>query len=123
MKLAAATLAGVLVLAGCGGDDRPSDADWSVEWERERALAPTEDDLVAGGQARCDELVGEFREVLPRLSPTPTEALDDAVSAWVAHAESLVFDCPDDPAEVARRLDELAVLEAEIDAGLSADGG
>lgn len=110
-----------VAVVGCSSDDRPSDAAWAAEWEREQLIAPTEAQLLDGGNDVCDELVGRFREVLPRLTPTPTEALDDAVCAWVDHAESLVFDCPDDPAEIERRLDELAVLAAEVDAGLAAD--
>ncbi len=117
----ASITAAAVTVAACGGDDRPTDAAWAAEWEREQSIAPTEADLLEGGRERCDELVGRFREVLPRLTPTPTEALDDAVEAWVHHAEALVFDCPDDPVEVERRLDELAVLAAEVDAGLAAD--
>lgn len=108
-------------VAGCGDDDRPSDAEWSVEWENEQALVPSADELLDDGRALCDELVGDYREAMSRLTPTPTESLDDAVEAWVEDAESLVFECPDDAGEVERRLDDLDVLAAEIDAGLEAD--
>lgn len=112
----------LVTAAACGGDDRPTDAAWAAEWEREQLVTPTADEILEADQDTCDELVSRLRELLPRLTPTPTEALDAAVEAWGDHLESLAFDCPDDPAEVERRLDELAVLRAEIDAGLAADG-
>ena len=110
-------------LPACGGGDRPTDATWVQEWRRAQALAPTAAELTVDGRRRCDELVGQYRELLPQLTPTPTEALDDAVQAWIDHLESIAFDCPDDPEEIARRLDELRVLGAEIDAGLLTDAG
>lgn len=120
MAQCALLLGSALVTVGCGAD-RPTGEAWAAEWEREQLIAPSLGDLVDGGAERCDELTGRFREVLPRLTPSPGEALDDAVEAWVAHAESLVFDCPDDAAEIERRLDELSVLAAEIDAGLATE--
>jgi hypothetical protein len=113
----------VALIAGCGGDDRPSDADWAIEWEREQALVPSAAELADGGRPLCDELVGEYRESMTRLTPTPSETLDDAVEAWVDHAESIVFECPAEPAAIEQRLGELDVLAAEIDAGLDADAG
>lgn len=52
-----------------------------------------------------------------------TAALDDSVPAWINHAETIAFEYPRDRAELANRMDVLAVLAAEIDAGLAADGG
>jgi hypothetical protein len=118
-----AALSVLALIVGCGGDDRPSDADWATEWEREQALVPTSAELVEGGRTLCDELVGEYRASMTRLTPTPSETLDDAVGAWVDHAESTVFECPQDPAMIDQRLDELDVLAAEVDAGLDADTG
>lgn len=112
------TTVALTIASGCGGDDRPSDADWALTWERERALVPTIDELVAGGRPLCDGLVGEYRETMPRLTPTPSPALDDAVEEWVEEAESLVFECPSDTGEIATRLADLEVLTTEIDAGL-----
>lgn len=120
MRSAVWLVAAALAVASCGGDDRPTEASWAAEWEREQLVVPSADELLETGQVRCDELVGRLRELLPRLTPTPTEALDAAVEAWGDHLESLAFDCPDDPAEINRRLDEVAVLRAEIDAGLAA---
>ncbi len=111
----------VAVAAACGGDDRPSDAEWAGEWASEQAIVPSQDELLTGGRPLCDELVGEYREAMSRLTPTPSKALDDSVEEWVEEAESLVFECPTDPAEVESRLDALDVLSAEIDAGLAAE--
>lgn len=120
MRSAIWLAAAAFAVASCSGDDRPTEAAWAAEWEREQLVVPSADELLETGQVRCDELVGRLRELLPRLTPTPTEALDAAVEAWGDHLESLAFDCPDDPAEIDRRLDEVAVLRAEIDAGLAA---
>jgi hypothetical protein len=117
------TTVALSIASGCGGDDRPSDADWAVTWERERALVPTVDELLDGGRRLCDDLVGEYRESMPRLTPTPSDTLDDAVQEWVEEAESLVFECPDDTVEIEARLADLDVLATEIDAGLAADTG
>lgn len=109
-----------LAVASCA-DDRPSDEEWAATWLDEQAALPDADTLLAGGQPMCDELVGELRSSLDRLTPTPTEALDDAVRAWVDHAHTIVFECPEDPDDLAARLAELDVLAAEIDAGFAAD--
>lgn len=111
-----------LALVACGGDDRPSAADWADAWEREQALVPSADELSDGGQPLCDELIGELRGSLNRLTPTPTEALDDAVKAWADHADSLVFECPEGD-RLAERHERLDVLAAEVDAGLAAGSG
>ncbi len=111
-----------LAVAACGGD-RPSDADWASEWAAEQAIVPSQDELLAGGRPLCDELIGEYREAMSRLTPTPSAALDDAVEEWVEEAESLVFECPTDPDEIADRLAALDVLAVEIDAGLAAESG
>lgn len=118
-----AAISMLLLLPACGGDTRPSDEEWALVWAEKRALVPDEVTLLGGGQPLCDDLVGEFRTRLPALRPTPTEALDDAVHAWVSHAESIVFECPRDPGQLAERLAVLDVLAAEIDAGLAADAG
>lgn len=117
-----ASLAGIVtvVLTGCGGDDRPSDAAWSAIWDGERGLVPTEAELVAGGRELCDELVGLYRERFDDLIPTPSEGLDDAVDAWTDQAEQIAFECPDDPDVLAAEYEALRRLEAEIDAGLAA---
>jgi hypothetical protein len=111
----------VLALAACGGDERPSDAQWGAIWDAERALVPTEAELAQGGRELCDELVGTYRERFDDLTPTPTKGLDDAVSAWTDLAAQIAFDCPDDPEVIAEQYAELRVLEAEIQAGLDAD--
>ena len=114
-----ATLLALVV--ACGGSDRPSDDAWRETWERQRILVPDADTIVAGGAEFCGELVGELRVELAELRPTPTEALDDPVDDWIAHAENIAFDCPDDRADLANRLRTLDLIAAEIEAGLAAD--
>ena len=119
--LAVALLA-TAVLVGCG-DDRPDATAWAAEWERAQALVPTVDELAAGGRRVCDELVGELRETLPDLSPTPDEALDDAVGAWIDEAETIVFECDLELEWLTERMQELDVLASEIEAGLATEDG
>lgn len=112
-----------MTVAACGGDERPTDAAWRSTWVARRALVPSADAIVAGGEDLCGDLVGRYRVELPALFPTPDEALDGVVREWSSQAESLVFDCPDDRAEIDERLLDLDVVAAEIDAGLAADAG
>jgi hypothetical protein len=106
----------LFAMAGCG-DDRPDEAAWEAEWDEARAIVPTADEFATGGDALCDELTGEMRERLPRLTPTPSDALDDVVAAWIEHAEGIAFDCPTG-AQLDERLAELDVLTAEVDSGV-----
>lgn len=122
--LSAALVASLLGSAACGsdGDDRPTDEAWAPVWATERDRVPDAAALVAGGEDLCGELTGELRSARERLLPTPTEALDDTVRKWTTDAVSLTFDCPvGDEEELDERLDDLAVLSAEIDAGLAVD--
>jgi hypothetical protein len=119
--LAALVLAGA-ILAGCAGD-RPDETAWAAQWDAAQALVPTADELIEGGRPRCDELVGELRETLPDLTPTPDESLDDVVDTWSDQAETIVFDCQLDPELLTERMDELDALRAQIDAGLAAERG
>lgn len=106
-------------LGACGGDDRPTVADWQAEWLIDRSLVPTEDQVVSGGKELCDELVGEFRDEFGGLTPSPVESLDATVEDWVQLTESLVFDCPhDDESDLAHRYAEIQILNDEIVAGI-----
>jgi hypothetical protein len=111
-----------LLLPACG-TDRPGTVAWGEEWEAERAIVPTADEFLAGGRPLCDELVGQLRVTAGELVPTPAEALDGAVEAWVDHAESIAFECDLDRDTLVERLRELDVLASEIDAGLVAESG
>lgn len=117
-------MVGSLVVIGsaCGRqDDRPPVSAWRATWEAERDAYPDASELLAGGTEFCDGLVGELRVSLPELRPAPSEALDDAVHAWINHAQTIAFECSHDPSDLDEALAVLAILEAEIDAGLSAD--
>jgi hypothetical protein len=120
-RLAALALASALVVS-CA-NDRPTDAAWQMTWQRERTVVPDAAAFLAGGRQLCDGLVAELKSTRDELDPTPTEALDDAVDAWVSHAETLAFECTQDTDLVASRMNQLDVLAAEIDAGLAADEG
>ncbi len=119
----AAAVAALVGLGACGGDDRPTDAEWAERWELERAAYPAADELLAGGDEFCGELLGRLRDDLDALLPTPAPALDGPVREWRDHAETIAFECHDDPDVLAAELDELDVLAAEVDAGLAADAG
>lgn len=113
-----ALLVGVVASCG-GGDERPSEAAWIPEWERRQQLIPDVDTILTGGRKVCDDLDGSLRVSLPELLPSPTEALDGPVNEWVTHAVSIVFECSDDEQTIARQLETLDVLAAEIDGGIN----
>ena len=120
-RIAVTCALGVLIASCGGGDERPTDAVWKTTWLERQTLMPDADELAAGGADLCGELVGLFHAEMPDLRPTPTEALDAAVEAWVDHAETIVFECHHDPDDLAARFATLNVLAAEIDSGLAAD--
>jgi hypothetical protein len=111
----------LVAITACGGDDRPSDAAWRDLWVSRQALVPTPAEILAGGQDLCGDRVGVFRTEMPALLPSPADELDSAVEVWIAHAETIVFECPLDADELATRFDQLDVLAAEVDAGLAAE--
>lgn len=112
-----------MVLAAACGDDRPSDEAWRADWERRQELVPDVDTIIDGGSDFCGELLGEFRVELTQLLPSPTEVLDEAVQAWIDHADTIAFECPSDRTVLVERMRQLDLLAAEIDAGLNADAG
>ena len=113
-------------VVGCGGPARPELPEWRNRWERVRALVPSEDAFGSGdAESRCTALLAGIRESHAALLPTPDRALDVAVDAWLGRAEGLAFECPAgaEQRELRRTaFSELAVLEAEIDAGLHRAG-
>jgi hypothetical protein len=105
----APVLAIALLAAACGDDgDRPAADDWEPVWVRTEALVPDLDELVAGGRDLCGQALGEVRASRQELLPAPTSALDDLVESWLAHAETMLFECPHDPST-------LADLELDLD--------
>ncbi len=113
----------IVMLAGCGRNDRPTTTSWRGVWESRQALVPSADVIVDGGQDLCGERLGLFRTEMPALLPTPAAGLDSAVEEWVAHAETIVFECPTDPVDLTSRFETLEVLAAAVDAGLVAEAG
>lgn len=113
---------------GCGGPARPELRAWRASWEQVRALVPSEREFGSGdAKPRCTALLAGIHEGYAALLPTPDQGLDAAVDAWLQRAEGLAFECPADPAQreaLQTAFSELAVLEAEIEAGLRrADNG
>lgn len=84
---------------------------------------PTAEVILEQGEDLCGERLGRFRTAMPALLPAPSEGLDTAVDEWIAHAETIVFECSTDPGELADRFETLEVLAAEVDAGLAAADG
>ncbi len=117
-RVAALAVFAAGALTACGGDDRPTAAEWAPVWAAEQARIPSAGELLAGGRPLCDDLVAQLRGSDERLQPTPSEALDAAVVDWTDHAEAMVFECPDDPIELDDRYQQLGVFAAEIDAGV-----
>ena len=107
------------VVACSGNGDRPSSTTWRDVWESRQALVPNAEAILDQGEELCGELIGVFRSDMPALLPAPTEALDAAVGDWIRHAETIVFECSTDGDELADRFETLAVLSAEVDAGLA----
>ncbi len=119
--LAAAVVAGS-VAPGCGSG-RPSLEEWEARWDEFVSRVPVET-LVTDppGASECSEILGELRATLPKVQPAPNDVLGAEVSAWVAFAESVFFECPLASGEhigwEASAL-ELRRLEAEVDAAIA----
>lgn len=111
----------IVAAVGCSDDDRPSDSAWTEVWVAQRDSVPGADAFIEGGEEMCSDLLGDLRVGREELLPTPADSLDDAVHAWIDHAESIAFECPDDPEELDEGLHDLDVIAAEVDAGLAAD--
>jgi hypothetical protein len=72
----------------------------------------------------CGHALGILRAERPDLLPAPDPALDVAVEEWVLIAEDAMFECPPSSheiADLAQAYEELARLEAEVNAVLSID--
>jgi hypothetical protein len=110
----------------CGGPARPELPAWRATWAQVRALVPDERDFGSGDpQPLCTALLAAIREDYAALVPAPDPSLDAAVEAWLERAEGLAFECPTGPDQRETRqaaFTDLAVLEAEIEAGLNEAG-
>lgn len=118
MRVALVTLAALVGLTACGAGGRPDPDRWAAGWERVRdAVAGLVDDTGAVRVDRCEDVLELLRDRRGDLLPSPDEGLDDPVRRWVEVSEALAFDCQRHP-DPAGATEELAVLAAEIDAGL-----
>lgn len=111
-------------LAACGDDDdRPTGADWEPAWLSTQALVPDDDEIEDEREDVCGPALGELRASRDQVLPSPSPAIDELVTEWLAEAEGLALDCPDDQEERGAYLGDLDRLAAQITAALEvADG-
>jgi len=109
----------------CSVRSRPSLESWSQIWKATRARIPARSDFERADDARvlCNRMLVTSKEARSALIPTPDASLDTAVQAWMERVGGLAFDCPSargetEPFDAAMR--EIAILDAEIEAGLLA---
>lgn len=110
-----------LAIASCGGESRPSIEAWLPAWEHVLADVPPESVLAAGDPiATCNDALANIRTDGAALFPTPDEAIEDTVNAWVGVAEEMLFDCP--PSDgFSDAYGELFRLQAEVETVLEID--
>lgn len=116
--LTALLLTTSLTITGCAGEERPTSAAWKPIWTHAQQLAPTIEQLTDGGTDYCGQLLGQLRQELPELYPTPSPSIEPAVKAWEQHLRTIAFECPSSVAEIDEHLADLDTLTAEIDGGL-----
>ena len=105
-------------LTGCARQG-PTMAEWRPRWETLRAQVPPVTAFASGPDAAlCEQTLVILRESRDSVLPAPDEVIDAAVTDWLAHADTLFFECPPEEGELVgfeaayRRLDSIA---AEIE--------
>lgn len=124
IAVAAVAAALPIGLAACGDDDdRPTGDDWEPTWLSTQAIVPTDEEIVAEREDVCGPALGELRASREELLPSPSPAIDELVTEWLAEAEGLALDCPTDADERGAYLGDLDQLGAQITSALEvADG-
>jgi len=124
-RFVAAPLALILILSSCSGGDRPAAPDWQPLWAGVTDALPS---LTSLGDPPdrdiCGPALGVLRASRPDVLPTPDLALDGVVTEWFTIAEDALFECPPSSHEIpdlASAYEELARLQAEVDAVLRID--
>jgi hypothetical protein len=106
---------------------RPSVELWQEAWNEIQAAVPDPGVIeVEESRKRCNKLLVATREFRGRLLPSPDAALDDSIEQWLELAGKIGFDCSPARGQVDTYRDdlrELAILAAEIDAGLATAKG
>lgn len=114
-----------LTFSACGGSSRPSASQWESVWEGATGSVPAISELGdPPDRDICGHALGALRSLRPDLFPTPDLALEGVVEEWVTIAEDAMFECPPASHEVPNLVyayEELARLEAEVDAVLAID--
>lgn len=125
MRRAALPALVFVVLAACGGVDRPTLDTWLSRWDAIRTTVATA--TASPGtppEATCEQVLGELREAAVTLKPTPDPVLDDTITLWLESAESTFFECQQPSGDLdpfGDGLAELERLEAEIAAVVEID--
>ena len=118
-----AIVVGIAAVVACAPPRPPLEA-WNEAWAEAQAAVPDPDAAAAPlARDQCTKLLVTTRELHGRLLPAPDLALDAAVRDWLDHAGTLGLNCPAAPEELdayREELRELAVLTAEVNAGLAA---
>jgi hypothetical protein len=116
----------LLALVACG-TSRPLADEWSPLWRDLTSAIPTSAELGdPPSEAVCRDALGMLRSSRGDLFPTPDRAIDDAFNEWVSLAEDAFFECPPSSRAVpdfSAAYEQLARLEAEIEAALAFDRG
>jgi hypothetical protein len=116
----------LLVVAACG-TSRPSADEWAPQWHDLTAAIPSTAALGdPPDETVCRDSLGLLRSSRGDLFPTPDQDIDDAVNEWVSVAEDAFFECPPSSQAVpdfAAAYEQLARLEAEVEAALAFDRG
>jgi len=117
-----------LLLASCGGSERPSVDEWKPTWTAIVAGLPQPETLTGDGgeadRAVCTDTLSMLRSSKADLAPTPDLAIDDVVDEWFQIAEDAFFECPPRGVEIdsfSEAYGELDRLEAEVAVVLDID--
>lgn len=115
----------LVLLAACGGADRPSVAEWQPVWDGAIAAIPTAEELgEPPDRAICSGTLGFLRSTEGDLLPTPDDAIDEPVREWFEVAKNAFFECPPTSSPnpgMDYAYGQLARLEAEVAAVVAID--
>jgi hypothetical protein len=109
-----AVLVVCLALAACTSS-QPSVEEWTAGvWDGAVAAVPSPQEA---SPAACERALPRLREVGAEMLPAPDPAIAESAGAWLAGAESLVFECSaeDTDQDYAEAHAELERLRSEVE--------